>query len=140
MAKPRTTTPTPKRRGASAPKRSSKVAPKSTARAKADPSAAETPTPQHAPDRRSDMFGLTAAQQRQKVGMGARDAAQFERHERYWRARQILGEAVEEMLTASKVTSKSARRVTKDRVKDLLDSLLREHGELPQWLPPKKSG
>ncbi len=135
MAKPRTTTPTPKRREASAPKRLSRVAP----RAKADPSA-ETPAPQRAPDRRSDMFGLTAAQQRQKAGMGARDAARFERHERYWRARQILGEAVEEMLNVSKVTSKSARRVTRDRVIDLLDSLLKEHGELPQWLPPKKSG
>lgn len=84
------------------------------------------------------MFGLTATQQRQKAGMGARDAAQFERHERYWRAREILVEAVEEMLDASKVSSKSARRVTKERVKDLLDSLLKEHGDLPQSSSPKK--
>ena len=130
VATPRTKPPTPKR--------ARKVASKSRARKKAKPTKKKT-TSARIPDRRSNPFGLTADQQRKKAGMNARDGALFERHERYWRAREILVEAVEEMLTASRIASKSARRTTTDKVKALIDALLKEHGDVPDSIPQKKS-
>jgi hypothetical protein len=137
VAKADTTT-APKQRKTRTPKRSAKVAPKSTAKVKANPSAEETPAPEHAQDRRSDMFGLTADEQRKSSALPLAERRVFVREQLFFRALKIFGDAIERALDQSKIPSKQVRGEIKGKVNDLLHALIKQHGENPMDLPPAK--